>query len=113
MILPFLPQRLLFDRFMRSTTFQENLRDPVVHTIDECLRYQMYLGFRHFRLWKHWAEQSIKPHVFPNEELRGMHVPTLLLIGEQEVLYAPVGALERFERSLVTQQSIWHPRYYA
>jgi pimeloyl-ACP methyl ester carboxylesterase len=110
MILPFLPQRLLFDRFMRSTTFQENLRDPVVHTIDECLRHQTYLGFRHFRLWKHWAEQSIKPHVFPDEELRGMHVPTLLLIGEQEVLYDPVAALERARKLVPNLEGELVPR---
>jgi pimeloyl-ACP methyl ester carboxylesterase len=101
MILPFLPQRLLFDRFVRSLICKENLRDPLVHAINECVSHQWYLGFRHFRVWQNWQSQNIKPHVFPDEELYGMHVPTLLLIGQQEVLYDPVGALER-ARKLVS-----------
>lgn len=95
LISPFLPQGLLFDRFMRFTTYQENLRDPRVRAIDERMRHQMYLGFKHFRIWRYWSSQVIKPHVFPDEELRGMQVPTLLLVGQQEALYDSVAAMER------------------
>jgi pimeloyl-ACP methyl ester carboxylesterase len=38
--------------------------------------------------------------VFPDQELRGIHVPTLLLIGQQEMLYDRVAALRR-ARSLI------------
>lgn len=36
--------------------------------------------------------------VFSDEELRGMRVPTLLLIGREEALYDPKAALERARR---------------
>jgi pimeloyl-ACP methyl ester carboxylesterase len=105
LILPFLPQRLLFDRFMRAMFVEENLRDPLFSAINERAGHQVYLGFRHFRIWKHWSAQQINPHVFPDEELRGMHVPTLLLIGQQEVLYDPLAALERARRLVPNLQS--------
>jgi hypothetical protein len=35
---------------------------------------------------------------FPNEELRGVRTPTLLLVGQQEALYDPVAAAERAQR---------------
>jgi pimeloyl-ACP methyl ester carboxylesterase len=95
MILSFLPQGLLFDRFFRSFTFEENLREPTVRATNACVGHQMYLGLRHFRAWQNWQSQNIEPHVFPDTELRGMHVPTLLLIGQQEGLYDPVAAVAR------------------
>lgn len=110
MVLPFLPQGLLLDRLMHAVTFKENLRDPLVHAIDECLRHQMYLGFKHFRVWKYLSSQTLKPHVFPDEELRGMHVPTLLLIGQQEALYDPVVALERARKLMPNLESELVPR---
>jgi pimeloyl-ACP methyl ester carboxylesterase len=98
MILPFLPRRVLFERSWRAFSFEENLSDPVVHALNERVGQQMYLGFRYFRVWGNWGSQNLKPQVFPDHELNGMHVPTLLLIGQQEVLYDPVAALERARR---------------
>jgi pimeloyl-ACP methyl ester carboxylesterase len=94
-IFPFLPQRLLFDWFVRAMIVEGNLHDPVFFAVNERVGHQMYLGLKHFRVWQNWRSQRIEPHVFPDEELRGMHVPTLLLIGQQEILYDPVAALER------------------
>ena len=54
----------------------------------------------------------IMPSVFSDDELRALHVPVLLLIGEREVIYDPAKALARarallpnFEGELVPQSS--------
>lgn len=111
MVLPFLPRWVLFDRAWRSFTFEETtVNDPVVHALNERVGEQMYLGFRHFRVWRNWGSQNIKPQVFPDEELRGLRVPTLLLIGQQEVLYDPVAALERARRLIPNLEGDLVPR---
>ena len=38
------------------------------------------------------------PTVFSDGELRAMHVPTLLLLGDREVIYDPATALARARR---------------
>ena len=42
----------------------------------------------------------VVPTVFADDELRAMRVPTLLLMGEQEVIYDPAKALARARRLL-------------
>lgn len=95
LILPFLPRWVLFDRFADSMFVTDNLQDPIFNALNEREGRLMYLGIRHFRVFKYWVSQSIRPHVFPDEELRGMQVPMLLLIGDEESLYDPVRALQR------------------
>jgi pimeloyl-ACP methyl ester carboxylesterase len=110
MVFSFLPQGLLFDRFFPAFTVEENLRDPIVRAMNERVSHQMYLGVKHFSVWKNWRSQNIEPHVFPDEELRGMHVPTLLLIGQQESLYDPVAALERARKLIPNLESALIPQ---
>jgi pimeloyl-ACP methyl ester carboxylesterase len=55
----------------------------------------VYLGYKHFRVWKYWQSQNIQPRVLPDEELRSLQVAVLLLVGQQETLYDPVAAVER------------------
>jgi pimeloyl-ACP methyl ester carboxylesterase len=62
--------------------------------IDERLAEQMFLAVRHFQ----FAKGGIYPTVFSDEELRGLHVPTLLLVGEHEVIYDPRRVLDRAVR---------------
>jgi pimeloyl-ACP methyl ester carboxylesterase len=52
---------------------------------------QFYLGVKHFRI----PRARIAPTAFSDDELRSVRVPTLLLIGRQEVLYEPGAALDR------------------
>jgi pimeloyl-ACP methyl ester carboxylesterase len=104
-VFSFLPQGLLFDRFFHAFALEENLRDPIVRTVMDRVGQQTYLGLKHFSVWKNWQSQNIEPHVFPDEELRGMHVPTLLLIGQQESLYDPVAALERARKLIPDLES--------
>jgi len=104
----FFTRRFLVDWFIRWTTYEENLRDSNTRLIYlGCMADQMYLGLKHFRV-----QAGAGPEVFSDEELRSMQVPTLLLIGQQEVLYDPEAALERarrlipnFEGGLVPQAS--------
>ena len=50
----------------------------------------MYLGFKYFR-----CQGEANPDIFSDDELRSLQVPTLLLIGQQEVIYDPVASVER------------------
>src|SRR3954452_16031403 len=56
----------------------------------------MYLGLKHFRV--HRETSRIRPTVFSDDELRAMRVPTLLLIGDHEVISDPALALARAHR---------------
>ncbi|HKH36267.1 MAG TPA: alpha/beta hydrolase [Rubrobacter sp.] len=90
----FIPRRFVMDSFLRWSTYQENLRDPSTRLIMNCLTDQMYLGSKYFHL-----QMGVGPWiVFSDEELRGMQVPTLLLIGQQEAYYDPKVVLERARR---------------
>jgi pimeloyl-ACP methyl ester carboxylesterase len=52
-----------------------------------------YLGLKHFRVPVETLR--VLPVLFPDDRLRAMRVPTLLLIGDREVVCAPVAALAR------------------
>lgn len=62
--------------------------------IDERLADQMFLAVKHFK----FPKGGIFPTVFSDEELRGLRLPTLLLVGEHEVLYDATAALNRARR---------------
>jgi len=53
----------------------------------------MYLGLKHFRMPIETAR--VMPAVVPDEQLRSLKMPTLLLIGDHEVISDPARALER------------------
>jgi pimeloyl-ACP methyl ester carboxylesterase len=53
----------------------------------------LYLGFKYFRI-----QGESNPDIFTDEQLRSLQVPTLLLIGQQEVIYNPAASLERARR---------------
>jgi pimeloyl-ACP methyl ester carboxylesterase len=52
-----------------------------------------YLGLKHFRVPVETSR--VMPVMFPDDRLRAMRVPTLLLIGEHEVICDPATALSR------------------
>src|SRR6185295_5883646 len=56
----------------------------------------MYFGLMHFRVPPETAR--VMPTMFSDDDLRAMRVPTLLLIGEHEVICDPVAALARARR---------------
>jgi pimeloyl-ACP methyl ester carboxylesterase len=51
---------------------------------------------KHFRIPPETVR--VMPTVFSDDELRAMHVPTLLLIGDREVIYDSATALARARR---------------
>jgi pimeloyl-ACP methyl ester carboxylesterase len=93
MPLMFLPRRFVVDSFMSWLTYKENLNAGHTRATYDCLVDQMYLGARYFRM-----QPSVFPGVFSDEELGTLQAPTLLLIGQQEVIYDPAASLERARR---------------
>ena len=51
----------------------------------------MYLGLKHFRMPPETSR--VMPTVFSDDELRAMRVPTLLLIGDHEVICDPADGI--------------------
>jgi pimeloyl-ACP methyl ester carboxylesterase len=68
--------------------YRPNLADARTRRLFDRLAHQFALGIKHFRLG-----QTVLPTACPDDELRAVRAPTLLLIGEQEALYdAPPAA---------------------
>jgi pimeloyl-ACP methyl ester carboxylesterase len=67
-----------------------------------------YLGLKHFRM----PQETLRvvPTVFSDAELKAMQVPTLVLIGNDEVIYDPVKALARARRLIPHFQGELVPR---
>ena len=110
MLMVMFPRRFLVNWFMGWLTFKNDRADSDALRVADAVLALMYLGLRHFR----FSPDTLRvvPTVFSDAELRSMHVPTLLLIGEHEVIYAPSPALDRasrliphFEGELVPESS--------
>jgi len=112
MLSNFIPMRFMMESFVRWMTYQENMLDPSTRLIMNCLTDQMYLGARYFRQPAEMTKfiSSVLQDPFSDEELRGMQVPTLLLIGQQEVLYDSKAALERARRLIPNFEDELVPR---
>ena len=92
-VMMLLPTRFIVNSFMRWLGFKADpddalASDRVTRAID-----LTHLGLKHFR-FPHETSR-IAPTVFSDAQLRAMHVPTLLLMGEHEVIYDPAKALSR------------------
>jgi pimeloyl-ACP methyl ester carboxylesterase len=90
-----LKSRPLFDRFVRWMTYPDAQGGGRAGGVYTFMADQMYLGICHFPM-----REQVAPCVFSDDELRGMDVPTLVLIGEQEVIYDPAAALARAQSLL-------------
>jgi pimeloyl-ACP methyl ester carboxylesterase len=55
---------------------------------------QLYQGVKNIR----FPPQIVRPFVFSDDELRTVIMPTLVVIGDKEVIYDPQAALERATR---------------
>ena len=74
-------------------TYPENIKDQDNLAFFNAKTEQLYLGFKHYR-----CQGEANPDIFSDDELRGLQVPTLVLIGQQEVIYDPVASIERARR---------------
>jgi len=88
MLMVFIPTRLTVNSFFRWLGFTHRAYPEIIDVIN--------LGLKHFRMPVETAR--IMPAVVPDEALRRVTMPTLLLIGDQEVISDPVRALARARR---------------
>jgi pimeloyl-ACP methyl ester carboxylesterase len=88
MLMVSLPTRLTVNSFFRWLGFTDRAYAGMLDL--------MYLGLTQFRMPIETAR--VMPAVVSDDALRTMTVPTLLLIGDQEVISDPVRALERARR---------------
>jgi pimeloyl-ACP methyl ester carboxylesterase len=86
------PTRFMVNSFMRWLGITDIPGETDARRILEL----MYLGLKHFRFPRETSR--IAPTVFSDDQLRAMHVPTLLLMGDHEVIYDPAKALARARR---------------
>ena len=87
------PTRFSVTSFMRWLGTKDNLGDPETRRIGDTVVDLIYLGLKHFRIPP--ETMRVSPTVFSDAELKALHVPTLLLIGDREVIYDPAAALAR------------------
>ena len=85
MLMVWFPSRFTVNWFMRWLGVTGAEARPI--------RELTYLGLKHFRVPVETLR--VLPVLFPEDRLRAMRVPTLLLIGRREVVWNPVTALRR------------------
>jgi pimeloyl-ACP methyl ester carboxylesterase len=95
MLMVLFPTRVTVNWFMRWLGVTDRPGRPNARSVLELT----YLGLKHFRMP---PESRVVPTVLSDDQLRAMRVPTLLLIGEHEVVCDPAAALAR-ARELVTE----------
>jgi pimeloyl-ACP methyl ester carboxylesterase len=90
------PARITVRWFLRWLGTSSNRRDVAARRLNDVLVDLMWLGLKHCRFKRETL--GIIPTVFSDRELRAMRVPTLLLVGDHEVIYDPEEALARARR---------------
>ena len=94
MLMMLLPTRLTVRWFMHWAGFGEVPGEPDAGLVLDL----MYLGMKHFRMPPATLRVAADP--LPDESLRRLCAPVLLLIGENEVLYDPSAAVDRARRCI-------------
>ena len=89
MLMVLFPTRFTVNWFMRWLGITDRSREKAARWVLELT----YLGLRHFRMPPETLR--VMPTLFSEDQLRAMRVPTLLLIGEHEVICDPRAALAR------------------
>jgi pimeloyl-ACP methyl ester carboxylesterase len=104
MLMMFFPTRFTVKAFMRWAGFKDGPGETDVRPVLEL----MYLGLKHFRV----PPETLRviPTLFSDDQLRAMRVPTLLLMGDHEVVWDPVKALARARRLVPDFQGELVPR---
>ena len=104
MLMVFFPTRLTVNSFMRWLGFTNRPGETDARPVLEL----MYLGAKHFRVPVETSR--VMPVMFSDDQLRSMRVPTLLLMGDHEVICDPVMALARARRLFPDVQGELVPR---
>ncbi len=87
-----IPTRRMMDSFMRWAGLEDTPGDGVTGRLLDL----MWTGGRTYRMPP--ETRRLMPTTFSDEELRGLEMPVLLLIGDREVIYDPAKALARARR---------------
>ena len=95
MLMLILPTHFTLNSFMRWLGIKDNPSGCETRRAGDKIVDLMYLGLKHFRI-----PRGVIPTVFSDSELRAVQVPTLLLLGDREVIYDPATALARARRLL-------------
>ena len=79
------------------------------NVVNEGLYEQFFIGIKNFK----WSK-VIFPSVFTDAELQRIQVPTLLLIGDREVIYNPLSAMNRAKQFLpkLTTEIVPHAGHF-
>jgi pimeloyl-ACP methyl ester carboxylesterase len=96
----FFPTRLAMKSFKRWETYPENIKDKGNLAFFNAKTEQLYLGFKRYR-----CQGEATPDIFSDDELKSLQTPTLVLIGQQEVIYDPVASIERARRLILHIQA--------
>jgi pimeloyl-ACP methyl ester carboxylesterase len=89
MLMMLIPSRLTVNFLFRWMGFKDTPGDTLTRSALDL----GYLGAKHYRFSPDTAR--IMPAVFSDDELRALHMPVLLLIGDREVIYDPAKAFDR------------------
>jgi pimeloyl-ACP methyl ester carboxylesterase len=71
------------------------------YEIDERIVDLLAMSLRHYR----YQQRPVYPDVFSDEELRSVRARTLVMLGEKEIIYDPIPALERAESLIPSVQT--------
>lgn len=104
MLMVFFPTRFMVNSFMGWLGFTHRPGETDGRRVLEL----MYFGLKHFRVPQETLR--VMPTMFSDDQLRAMRVPTLLLIGDHEVMYDPATALARARQLFPDLQGELVPR---
>ena len=93
MLMLLCPARFTVRWFMRWLSVSDDPGDARIRRAGDAVVDLMWLGLKHYRFQPETLR--VVPSVFTDRELRSIVVPTLLLIGDREVIYDPGRALAR------------------
>jgi pimeloyl-ACP methyl ester carboxylesterase len=104
MLMVFFPTRFTTNSFMRWTGFANTPGEMDARRVVDV----MYLGVKHFRMSHDTLRVAASP--LSDDELRSVHVPVLLLMGDHEVICDPATALARARRLIPNFEGELVPR---
>ena len=104
MLMVFVPTRFTVNLLMGWLGFTHRPGETDARPVLEL----MYFGLKHFRVPPETLR--VLPTLFSDDQLRAMRVPTLLLMGDHEVICDPVTALARARRLFPDVQGELVPR---
>lgn len=92
MLMVLMPTRFMVNWFMGWLGIKEHPNQPWPQHVGDVLEL-MYLGLKYFRTPPETLR--VMPTMLSDADLRSLRTPTLVLFGEQEVIYNPATALSR------------------